>query len=442
MNDWLRSKTISTPYFYCIVLLVSVFFLYRYWHDPQIDFAPLYTAGHIWKSIGSTGYYGFEIEKEGSGFILHSTFEFSSYAKEIGFDHRVQVPVFLYFPAFIPLFSLCTIVPYGAMAKIIILLSCLTIFLIVRTVIDYQKRPYAILLFTGVTLLLLVSPVMHWAIKTGQITPLLTGGTLLVVSLLRKRLLAAAGLFLSVLTWIKLFPAFFVLVFLLRKDYRAVVWFILGCISIFLFGTGLFGIKVIGQYVSILGAMTSGINICWVNQSFEAFFQRYHVDMNLANRFLMMSADADVILFAVLSKILILLLALRFVQLSWKEQSEECFLFVTYALMGLMVLLVPVSWVHYYVFFIPLAIVVGRAIFSGKMQANILWISCYGISLFSIFIGCGILTIVAQLVVNIFGPSVGSDILKMLMGLHLIGGVFLLILAYGVLRHPSKPFIA
>jgi hypothetical protein len=282
---------------------------------------------------------------------------------------------------------------------------------------------------------------MHWAVKTGQITPFLAGGTILVVYLLRKGLSTAAGLLLSVVAWVKLFPTIFVLVFFLRKDYWAVIWFIIGCVSIFLFGSAIFGLKVLGQYVSILNAITSGINICWINQSFESFYQRFYVDLNLANRFLMMSANADVILFAVLSKIFIFLLVLRFMQLSLKEQCEEYFLLSTYALMGLMVLLVPVSWVHYYIFFIPLAIVVVRAIFSQKIQIKLPWVLCYGISAFSLFIGCGILTVAAQQIVNIFGSAAGNDILKMFFGLHLIGGVFLLFVAYGVLKHPSKPLI-
>ena len=438
MNGWLQAKTISKPYFYCIALLIALFFLYKYWQVPQIDFAPLYTVGHIWHNNESIDYYGFEIEKKGRGFVLHTTPEFTSYARKIGYDHRVEVPLFLYFPAFIPLFSLFTAIPYKIATKILLLLSCLTILLMVRTVIDGQKRPYAVVLFTGITALLLVSPVMHWSIKTGQITPFLAGGILLVVSLLRKGNPAAAGLLLSVVAWTKLFPALFALAFIQRKDYRAIVWFILGCVAIFLFGTGVFGINVIGQYVSILNAMTSGINICGVNQSFEAFFQRFYVDVNLTNRVMLMSGNTGVTVIAALCKTMILLLALGFVQLAWKEKREEYVMLVTYALMALMVLLVPLSWVHYYVFFIPLAIVMGSAIFSVKERVNIPWISCYGISLFSIFIGSGILVVAAQLVVNIFGPSLGSDVLKLFIGLHLIGGVFLLIMAYVVLSIQSR----
>lgn len=262
-----------------------------------------------------------------------------------------------------------------------------------------------------------------------------------VVLLLRKGYPAASGLVLSLVAWTKLFPALFVLAFLQRKDYRAIIWFIVGCVAIFLFGTGLFGINVIGQYVSVLNAMASGINICGINQSFEAFIQRYYVDVNLTNRILLMSANAGVTMLAALSKILILLLAVRFVQFSWREQSEESLMLVTYALMALMVLLVPLSWVHYYVFFIPLAIVLGSAIFSLKMRDMIPWIAGYGISIFSIFIGSGILTVAAQFIINIFGPAVGGDIIKIFIGLHLIGGVVLLMLTYGFLRVHSQSFI-
>ena len=129
MFNWISAKTVSKPYFYCIVALVAAFFLYRYWHVPQIDFAPLYTVGHIWQNNASIDYYGFEVENKGSDFILHPTPEFSAYAQKIGYDHRVEVPLFLYFPAFIPLFFLFTMIPYKIATKIVLLLSCLTILL-------------------------------------------------------------------------------------------------------------------------------------------------------------------------------------------------------------------------------------------------------------------------------------------------------------------------
>ena len=211
MNAFLRSKTVLPLIFWCVLFVTTLFFLYRYRNDQQIDFAPLYTVGHMWKNGKTAGYYDFTLKKENHAFILNSSPAFDAYAASIGFSDKSPVQAFLYFPAFIPLFSLFTVFPYNVAAKIMMAMSSVIMVFLLKNIIDTEKYPVAPLVFLFFTVVLMVSPTMHWAIKTGQITPLLLWGTFFSYKLQQKGRSFAAGSLLAVVAWIKFFPALLII---------------------------------------------------------------------------------------------------------------------------------------------------------------------------------------------------------------------------------------
>ena len=102
-----------------------------------------------------------------------------------------------------------------------------------------------------------------------------------------------------------------------------------------------------------------------------------------------------------------------------------------FIVMGIMVLFMPLAWVHYYIFFLPLFLWTGSYIIKKQLRAKKIFIFLYLVALTSVFIGCGIVSTIAQLIISSLGPKSGILLIKFLLSSHLFGGVLALLIAYG-----------
>jgi len=388
----------------------------------------------MWKNGKTAGYYDFTLKKENHAFILNSSPAFDAYAASIGLSHKSRGQVFLYFPAFIPLFSLFTVFPYNVAAKIMLAMSSVIMILLLKNIIDTEKYPAAPMVFIFFTVFLVFSPAMNWAIKTGQTTPLLLLGTYFSYKLQQKGRSFAAGGLLSVVAWIKFFPALLIIMFLLRRDYKAIISFVLGAFLIGGIGWFLFGTSVLAEYFRVLQAISLGVNTAWVNQSFEAFFMRLHESINVANRNLLIPPTPIINLCSLIAKILLAGSTIAIFKNIYQKGSfsnVELFRFGAFIVMGIMVLLMPLTWVHYYIFFLPLFLWTGSCIMKKQLRAKKIVIVLYLVALTGVFIGCGIVSPIAQLIITSLGSKSGILLIKFLLSSHLFGGVLILVIAYG-----------
>lgn len=440
-------KNVSRLTFLLVFLAASIYFLALYWKDPHIDFIPLYTVGHMWRTGSGTFYYDYEIEERDSGIVLKTPVKIEKYANKVGFaSQRYSPTLFIYFPAFIPLFSIFTFFPYFISAKIYIALSCLLVLLVLKSVINinvnYGNKS---LLFIFVSAVMAFSYPGSMAIGWGQFTPYLFAGVYLAFYLQQKRHPLAAGLLLAAMTWTKFFPGLMLLFWIYEKDFKAGGAFIISMIVIFLFGAVMLGWDVIKSYFELLKVFNSGINIIYANQSLDSFLLRllYPITKTLDTTSFRSPVFIKFVCFLIKASILISWLF--FSKTIYEKQTDNPRSSLlsksapAFYLLAVMILLFPISWIHYYIFFIPLCIIIMDYFLVSCDKRNLWEKIFFAAAIMLLFMPHAAPRYLVNSAIMIFGKSNSEIFAKLILSSHLIGGISILAIAnYLIYRDMQK----
>jgi hypothetical protein len=467
-------------YLFCVCFYVILFL-----HDPHIDFVPLYIVGNLWRTGGPHWYYDYQIldqaysadaaAKAGRpGYILITPKYIDDYAVKLGFQSRYSTTLYLYFPTFIPVFSLFSLLPYNMSANIMMALSILVIMLIIKIIISETSEIRRSFNVGGTSaeasakagalaiLLILFSNPARMAIGWGQFTPYLFALTFMSLYLEERSQMRhsfsegasqmrrsfsegagksiAAGLLLAVATWCKFFPGLLVLYWLFRGDFRSIAAFLAGCALILAAGLLMFDREVIHAYFELLKVMGRGVTFCAPNQSIEAFFMRFQHPIQQMLGIVTYLVSPRLKIIALIIKTLIIF-SWFFLIMRLKSQQEAVgspshnTLLAGYYLMAVMVMLLPISWTHYYLFLMPLTFYMLGLFRDKRLNIPVLMKVVFVIAVIFTFLPPGILRYVADFMNATIGRKVSVNVVKFLFSSHLVGGLVMLLLAQLTLRH-------
>ena len=458
-------------YLFCVCFYVILFL-----HDPHIDFVPLYIVGNLWRTGGPHWYYDYQIldqaysveaaAKAGRpGYILITPKYIDDYAVSIGFQSRYSTTLYLYFPTFIPVFSLFSLLPYNMSANIMMALSILVIMLIMKIIISETTSAEASAKAGALAILLILfSNPARMAIGWGQFTPYLFALTFMSLYLEERGKSIAAGLLLAVATWCKFFPGLLVLYWLFRRDFRSVAAFLAGCALIFAAGFVMFDREVIHAYFELLKVMGRGVPFCAPNQSIEAFFMRFQHPIQQMLGIVTYLVSPGLKITALIIKTLIifswffLIMRLKSRQEAAGAPSHNTLPTVGrparrtsslvgespwrrhlagYYLMAVMVMLLPISWTHYYLFLMPLTFYMLNLFRDKQLNIPVLMKVVFVIAVIFTFLPPGVLSLryVADFMNATIGRKVSVNVVKFLFSSHLVGGLVMLLLAQLTLRY-------
>lgn len=432
-------KKISFKVFLLGFFISISFYLIYYWKDPQIDFIPLYTVAHLWRTNSGDWYYEYEVENFDNAFVLKTPKKFEQYARNLGYrSEKYPTTLFIYFPAFIPLFALFTYLPYAMASKLMITISCFVFFFAVKKIIEQEiSVKWLNLTFLLAMLILTISSPARWSIGVGQFTPYLFAGSFLSYYLQKNKKPILAGLLLSVMTWFKFFPGIFILFWLYKRDFKAIIYFILGMISIFLIGFFGFGKEIILEYFKILKCFGTGVALVWVNQSFDSFLMRFKFSILITVEPYTVPLTQYVKIISLLLKTVILLSWFFIVRNVYRIGNNESTQdnieiynnIIAYYLMAAMILLFPISWVHYFIFFIPLCVWCLKMFLTVEISYKKTLSIFYYISILFLFMPQNMLQYPTKIFIMLVGKQATQSIMKVLLSSHLIGGISILILS-------------
>jgi|GEM_PF-1935931 len=439
-------------YLFCVAFYVIVFL-----HDPHIDFIPLYIVGNLWRTGGPHCYYDYKIldqayfieraAKPGRpGYILTTPKYIDDYAVKLGFQSKYSTTLYLYFPTFIPVFSIFSLLPYNISANIIIALSVLVIMLIVKLIISETALssekyiPYIIAF-----LIILFSNPARMAIGWGQFTPYLFALTFMSLYLEMRGKSISAGLLLAVAAWCKFFPGLLVLFWIFRRDFRSIAAFFAGSILIFAAGLLLFDRQVIHDYFELLKVMGRGVTFCAANQSVEAFFMRFQYPIREMLGVVTYLVSPGLKIIALIIKTIIIF-SWFFLIMRLKSRQEVAgalgrnTILAGYYLMAVMVMLLPISWTHYYLFLMPLTFFMLDLFRDKQLNIPVLMKVVFVISVILTFFPPEAFSLkyLANFMNSTIGRKVSVNVVKFLFSSHLIGGLAMLLLAQLTLRHMKK----
>ncbi len=332
-------------------MLYAIFFLFMYGGQPFIDFSSLYVAGKVFFAGEFDALYDYIVIPYDDGFLLECGDRFREVATAEGIYSRTSVPLYLYAPSYVPLFSLFTLLPYSAAGIVLLLINCAVIpvcvFIIIRSCFPPEQ---VIPAFVITAFILLFSMPVRWTMMTGQMTAIMFLLTLLAWKSAEQRREITGGILLSFAFWFKFFPALLILYWLRQRRLRALLSWFITVLIIASFGVAVFGVRVYGDYVRALRALGSGIPIFPVNQSLESTLLRWVYPLPLISTPLLYYMPTAIKIIAQLVKF-VLVISLVFVLLSRESRPK---MFQAFLLLALSAILLPVSWNHYYVFFLPL----------------------------------------------------------------------------------------
>jgi hypothetical protein len=445
----MKSKTqkiiLSKGIFGPIVLLLMTFYIFLYWHEPQLDFVHMYTAGSIWKTSSGNWYYEYEIVEQKDGFIIQTPLRYDQYASNLGYDSKYPLPLFTYFPAFIPLFSIFSALPLFFASKLFIVLSTFCLFITVKKAIEEEWPDHFILLgFCIAVLILCYSVPVCWSIGSGQITPYLFAGTWLSLYLQQKQRPLGAGLLLAVVTWIKFFPGIIVLYWLFVNDYKALLSFAAGMIALFLIALFLFDLSVLNDYVALLRVFSTGAVLALINQSVEAFLMRFYYSINFMREIANTQVSYLAKMIVLFIKSLLLFswfyftvmehrISLQLLQKPTKRVSAAS----GYYAMGIMILLMPIAWVHYFIFLIPLCIWIAKPIGNQIIISPLFWIVFF-LALLFVFLPSGTAAYIAGTIIRRWGEPISRPVTNIVFTTPLLGSIAILMLAHVKLHYMDK----
>jgi len=456
-------------YLFCVCFYVILFL-----HDPHIDFVPLYIVGNLWRTGGPAWYYDYQILNQHTGYILITPKYIDDYAVSIGFQSKYSTTPYLYFPTFIPVFSLFSLLPYNMSANLMMALSILVIMLTLKKIINETSsasgrrcavalanehghilHPSSFILhpfrYALAILLILFSNPARMAIGWGQFTPYLFALTFMSLYLEERSQMRrsfsegagksiAAGLLLAVATWCKFFPGLLVLYWLFRRDFRSVAAFLAGCALIFSAGLLMFDREVIHAYFELLKVMGRGVLFCAPNQSIEAFFMRFQHPIQRMMEIVTYLVSPGLKITALIIKTLIIF-SWFFLIMRLKSREESAgspshnTLLAGYYLMAVMVMLLPISWTHYYLFLMPLTFYMLDLFRDKRLNIPVLMKVVFVIAVIFTFLPPGVLRYVADFMNATIGRKVSVNVVKFLFSSHLVGGLVMLLLAQLTLRY-------
>lgn len=283
---------------------------------------------------------------------------------------------------------------------------------------------------------LAISYPLNWAIGAGQFTPLLFVGTWLSFYLQHKQKSILAGLLLATMAWIKYFPGALILFFLFKNDLKAFISFISGITFILFLGYVIFGKQVIMDYLSFVKAYGYGVSLVWINQAIEAFMMRFYFPFAITLKMLFVPLTPAVKIVSLLYKAILLGSWLvfnynlkRHLQANKLTSVQSSPSPSAYYLMAVMILLLPVSWMHYFIFFIPLCIWILKLDLTHKGFFPLYQPVITVLALLFLFMSQNMLDFPGKILFPLLPRNIAEVLMKCLLNGHLFGGLLLLFLA-------------
>lgn len=416
-----------------VAVVVGAFYMWTYRLDPQIDFAPLYVVGHMWRTGASTDYYAREIVEYEEGFVVRTPDWFQQYAEDHGFKSHFPVTLYLYSPAFIPAFSLFTFLPYAVASKVVIALATaaflIALWFSLRA--ELPTRLSAVILVVSIPALMFCEPV-RWCLGTGQFTPFLFAGVWLSHELQSRGRPISAGCVLAVMAWSKFFPGLLVLHWALRKDLRALVSFGVAAVAVVAIGFVVAGVEGMTEYVAMLRQVGSGVLLLSLNQSVDAFLTRFDYSILASMDTLTVNVPSWVKITGLALKAAILFSWFIWIRRVGDDPEAGLVRGGACYLIAVMILLLPISWIHYYVFLIPLTVWLA----SGRAPVWF-WIA-FGVAAFLVFLPLNAPKPLTDIAIPLLGKARAETFIKVVFSSHLIGSVMALVLAHAKLSLASR----
>ncbi len=321
------------PFFYAVIFLIFLFILLQMWPfltGIKVDDTSYYTTAHgILDNIN-----------------IYDETEFYALAAKL-FGQSIVVWPYTYPPLFAQILLPLCLLQYQTFTAIWMILNIIAGFacILFTFKLIFREKQNNYLLLSLIVLFSLESLPFKTNILNGQAHFIVY--LLIILSLLffRKRRLWLSSLFLSLATFIKIFPVIFMLYFLLKKDLKYIIKFIVSSIALLCLSIIAFGPKMWINYVFYF----SDIFLKGKRTLFSLYFNTYQNNKSLrAFLFNLIEPGAPgssklgliyltfIVLFLVLSILVIL-----------RRRDDIIYAF---SILGIVaVVLSPMSWRHHYV---------------------------------------------------------------------------------------------
>jgi hypothetical protein len=236
--------------------------------------------------------------------------------------------------------------------------------------------------------------------------------------------------------------SFLILYWLFRRDFRSIAAFLAGCALIFAAGFVMFDREVIHAYFELLKVMGRGVTFCAANQSIEAFFMRFQHPIQQMLGIVTYLVSPGLKIIALIIKTLIIF-SWFFLIMRLKSRREAAgspshnTLLAGYYLMAVMVMLLPISWTHYYLFLMPLTFYMLDLFSDKQLNIPVSMKAVFVIAVIFTFLPPGVFSLryIADFMNATIGRKVSMNVVKFLFSSHLVGGLVMLLLAQLTLRY-------
>jgi len=321
------------PFFYAVMFLIFLFILLQMWPfltGIKVDDTSYYTTAHgILDNIN-----------------IYDETEFYALAAKL-FGQSIVVWPYTYPPLFAQILLPLCLLQYQTFTAIWMILNIIAgfacIFLTFKLILREKQNNY--LLLSLIVLFCLESQPFKLNILYGQAHFIVY--ILIILSLLffRKQEFWLSSLFLSLATFIKIFPVIFMLYFLFKKDFKYIMNFILSSLAILFLSIVAFGSKMWIDYVFYF----SDIFLKSKRTLFSLHFNTYQNNKSL-RAFLFNLIEPGAPGSSKLGLIYLIFIALFLVLSILAILRRKDDIIYAFSILGLVaVVLSPMSWRHHYV---------------------------------------------------------------------------------------------
>lgn len=198
----------------------------------------------------------------------------------------------------------------------------------------------------------------------------------------------------------------------------------------------MFGRRVLTEYLSFVKASGYGVSLVWINQAVEAFILRFYFPFAITLKMLIVPLTPAVKIVSLLYKAILLGSWLVFTynlkrnfQANKLTTGEGSLSPSAYYLMAVMILLLPVSWMHYFIFFIPICIWILKMDLTYKGFFPRYQPVITVVALLFLFMSQNMLDFPGKILFPLLPGNIAEVLMKCLLNGHLHGGLLLLFLA-------------
>ena len=319
-------------------------------YSPGYDFASFYTATRLIQSGNYEEIYS--VDKENFNEVASPIFQ--DVAKREGFAY-IPTP-FFYPPIYVLPFLSLTSFQFEIARRICVVISLL--FVLFALPLLYQMVKSSIEPFLKVSLILtgtFLSYPLYYSLHLGQSTPMIFFFLCLIYYLTSRNSDKSSGIFLGIITFMKISPFLLIIYFLARKRMKIVFSSILTILVLGTISLLIYGIPLHLSYFNTMREISGFDLVAWNNQSISAFLLRFLTSEDVLKWHpITLAFPLNLFKYTIIFGLLIIFLQ----QLKLYPPQ---FPLEYSAVITLILLLPPISWDHYFLFLlIPLVLIVDH----------------------------------------------------------------------------------